>query len=351
MRKVVSLVAILIMAATLFIPTALALEQYEPLPADVIHDTDRLEIRKIYELAASINPADIPREDFERDGVRYTCTDILREVVIGDEVRTHTEAETIESASNDIDSVISLLPKEKDFFTDDGFFGVLYLDTSSIKSEVSGYGSRTRTKTITRSYPNLSDSDTQYIPKTVNDSGKTYTLEDVQWQTDNTYNVDDYEIGNRYTAVATYSGTATSSYVRGYTISANYTGDICRSGISIIRYTVIFTGTAVQATELEPPASPELETTLKSPEPESQSESDPESAQPVELTPDAKSEKPIEFDWLLVLLPLLGLMIGGSGVYFYLTKLKEQRNNETDNNYNYTNTYTDDNDSDPGTGR
>ena len=33
-----------------------------------------------------------------------------------------------------------------------------------------------------------------------------------------------YAIGDRYTAVATYTGTATSSYVTGYTVTADYTG-------------------------------------------------------------------------------------------------------------------------------
>ena len=40
------------------------------------------------------------------------------------------------------------------------------------------------------------------------ENGRTMTLQDVSWQTDNTGDLDGYAMGDRYTAVATYSGTA-----------------------------------------------------------------------------------------------------------------------------------------------
>ena len=336
MRKPIFVLAILCMAIFLLAPTALAVEHYELLPVDVIQYPDRLEIHKVYEMATSVDPANIPRSGFERSGVMYTCTDILREVVIGDETLMHIETETIESETNDIETVLSLLAPTKDAFTEDGFYGVLYLNTTSIKSEISGYGNRSRTVTISRSYPNLSDADTQYIPKTVTENNRTYTLDDIQWRTDNTYNIDDYEIGNRYTANATYSGSATSSYVKGYTVTADYVGEICRTGISIIRYTVIFTGT-----KPEPESEPEQPVEQEPP-------AEPEEALPVDSEPEPEPVKTSGFNWLFIILPLFGLAAGAGGAYLYLNKMKERRNDAQNNDYDFTDPYTDNNDGDSG---
>lgn len=81
------------------------------------------------------------------------------------------------------------------------------MDIETIKTEPAGYGSKSTPITASRSYPNLSDADTQYLPKTIEDGGRTLTLQDVQWQADNTHNADDYEIGDRFAAVCTYGGT------------------------------------------------------------------------------------------------------------------------------------------------
>ena len=105
--------------------------------------------------------------------------------------------------------------------------------------EVAGYGSSTKEVSATRSYPNLAGQDTQYIPKTIEEDGRTLTLQTVNWQTDNTANMDGYAVGDRFTAVATYTGTATSSYVKGYTVTADYTGTVSRIALNKVRYVAI----------------------------------------------------------------------------------------------------------------
>ena len=122
--------------------------------------------------------------------------------------------------------------------------------------EPSGYGSSTKEITTKRSYPNLAEQDTQYLPKTITENGKTLTLSDIQWQTDNTANLDGYAVADRYTAVATYSGSATSNYVKGYTVTADYTGTVSRIALNRVRYVAIFEGTPIQPTEpAETPAT------------------------------------------------------------------------------------------------
>ena len=115
--------------------------------------------------------------------------------------------------------------------------------------EPSGYGSSTKQLSVKRSYPNLAEQDTQYIPKSIEDGGRTLTLSDIQWQTDNTANMDGYAVGDRFTAVAVYIGSATSSYVKGYTVTADYTGTVSRIALNRVRYVAIFEGVPIQPAE------------------------------------------------------------------------------------------------------
>ena len=105
---------------------------------------------------------------------------------------------------------------------------------------MSGYGSSTREVSATRSYPNLANQDTANIPKTIEEDGRTLTLQAIDWRTDNTASTDGYALGDRFTAVATYIGTATSSYVKGYTVTADYTGTVNRIALNKTRYVAIF---------------------------------------------------------------------------------------------------------------
>ena len=136
--------------------------------------------------------------------------------------------------------------------------------------EVAGYGSSTREVSATRSYPNLASQDTANIPKTIEDNGRTLTLQNISWQTDNTASMDGYAMGDRFTAVATYTGSATSSYVTGYTVTADYTGTVSRIALNKTRYVAIFEGTPLE------PVVPEV-------------------------TPD--EAKPAQFNWAYVLAP------------------------------------------------
>ena len=68
--------------------------------------------------------------------------------------------------------------------------------------------------------------DLEYIPKTTTENRRTLNFSTVDWQTDNTENVDDDAIGNRFSAIVTYTGTASSRNVTGYTVTAQYRGDV-----------------------------------------------------------------------------------------------------------------------------
>ena len=71
----------------------------------------------------------------------------------------------------------------------------------------------------------------------------TLTLADVSWEEAATDPTDGYDIPIRYTAMASYSGTATSKYATGYTVTADYKGDVTRTSCDTVIYTAIFSST------------------------------------------------------------------------------------------------------------
>ena len=215
-------------------------------PTSIQCSEDKTELKKIYDLSPDADPAGIARSDFEKDGYHYTLVDLLRQELPENESRQHTEHVSIESAKKDMESVLALLPQEREFITDDGLTGTLTLKLDTVQVEPSGYGSSTKQLSVKRSYPNLAEQDTQYIPKSIEDNGRTLTLSDIQWQTDNTANMDGYAVADRYTAVATYTGSATSSYVKGYTVTADYSGTVSHIALDRVRYVAIFEGTPIQ---------------------------------------------------------------------------------------------------------
>jgi len=208
-------------------------------PAEVneIADGDSHRLEKVYLLSKTDDPANIPTEDFDREGWHYTLLEILRqdngEIVTKD----YAETVTLESESKDMDTIMPLLTAMIDVTTEDGYSGTLTLDTASIKVEAAGYSTSSYAVSATRSYPNLSDADTALIPKTIEDSGRTLTLADVQWE----------EAAGFYHAVASYTGTVTGRYATGYIVTADYSGEVSKTMNDETIYTAVFSGTPLDA--------------------------------------------------------------------------------------------------------
>ena len=169
-------------------------------PTAITQSEDGTELRKLYDLGPEDDPTGIPRSDFEQDGFHYTLTDLLRQELPEHDERQHTETVSLQSANKDMASILALLPQEKEFITEDGYTGTLTLQLDTVQVEVSGYGSSTREVSATRSYPNLANQDTANIPKTIQENGRTLTLQAIDWQTDNTATMDGYALGDRFTA-------------------------------------------------------------------------------------------------------------------------------------------------------
>ena len=297
MKRIITLCAMLALCMAFSLP-AFAADSEVCYPTVVTQSDDGTQLKRIYDLPPETDPAGISRSDFERDGFHYTLVELLRQELPAYEERAHTETVSLQSDKKDMESVLALLPQEREFITDDGLTGTLTLKLDTVRVEPSGYGSSTKRLTATRSYPNLIGQDTQFIPKTIEDGGRTLTLETIDWQTDNTANVDGYALGDRYTAVATYTGTATSSYVKGYTVTADYAGTVSHIALDRVRYVAIFEGTRLAEPEESEEVTKAADDTVPA---------------------DQENGAPAQFPWRYVLVPIGIVAVVGLGLGVALT--------------------------------
>ena len=187
-------------------------------------------INKVYQLSLSDNPSGIPTKDFVRNGRLYYLLDMTRKDEVGVDTKPHTETVTRPSDTSNMEEILQGLEAELEVTTEEGYTGVLRLDHTSVQVTTDGYATKTQPLSATRSYPNLSEADVSLVPKSIEDSGRTLTLADVQWQ----------EAGGFYNAAATYTGTASSKYATGYVVTANYVGEVTRVSTDVITYTAVF---------------------------------------------------------------------------------------------------------------
>lgn len=244
MKKIITILAGVLLIGT---TTAFAAEY----PSEVTYSKDDgiFEVRKTYEMQIGEEPSMQTKQSFEQDGYSFSLTDMLRQELPEQQTRDYTETVTVSSASKELTEILPLLEETRTVTTEDGFTGVLKLDTGTITVEPAGYKNSSWTVSATRTYPNLSSMDLEYIPKTTVENGRTLNFSAVEWRTDNTETVDDDVIGDRFSAVVTYTGTASSRNVTGYTVTAEYNGQVERVLLDKVQYVAVFHGTPVVTEE------------------------------------------------------------------------------------------------------
>jgi len=211
-------------------------------PAEVIaaEENGVPQLKKVYILKADDDPGKIDTADFERGGYTYTLLDLLKNDQTETDTKDHIEVLSLPSETKDMEKVLLLFAPTLEMTTEDGYTGTLALDHTSIAVEAAGYKTSSHTVSATRTYPNLSEADLSLVPKTTTENGRELTLADVSWESAATNTVDGYELATRYTAVATYTGTASSRYATGYTATASYTGELTKSTSDTVIYTAVF---------------------------------------------------------------------------------------------------------------
>ncbi len=197
---------------------------------------------KTYVLSPDADPQELIEEPFEQEGYLYTFADIVKEDNHVADATYHRETVTVETGTNELSRILEQLEPSVDY--DDGVYkGTLTLDHTSIRTEASGYETRSSTVTATKTIGPVDRNDMSYVPATTVKNGVTLSLSGVDWQIVGTDLVGDTLAPASYQAVATYSGKSYYKAATGYVTTADYVGEISRDGVESITYKVMYLGT------------------------------------------------------------------------------------------------------------
>ena len=204
---------------------------------------------KTYVLPPETDPQTLVEEPFEQEGYLYTFAEIVKEENLISDASYHRETMTVDTGTNDLSKILEQLKPSIDY--DDGVYkGTLALDHTSIRTEASGYETRSSTVTTTKTIGPVDRNDMSYVPATTTKNGVTLKLSNVDWQVIGTDLVGDTLAPASYQAVATYSGKSYHKVATGYVTSADYVGEVTRSDVESVTYKVTYLGTAAEGTSL-----------------------------------------------------------------------------------------------------
>ena len=217
---------------------------------------------KTYTLPPGGDPQALIEEPFQLEGYVYTFADIVKAENHVSDKDSHTETVTLETGTKELSDILAQLAPTMEY--DDGAYaGTLSLDHTSIRTEASGYTTRSRTISATKTIGPVDRNDMSYVPATTVKDGVTLSLSSVDWQITGTDVVGESLAPCSYQAVAKYSGKTYYQAATGYITTANYVGEISRDDVESVTYRVTYIGTEAEeaaAASDEPagqaPASP-----------------------------------------------------------------------------------------------
>ena len=116
------------------------------------------------------------------------------------------------------------------------------MDIHSISTAAAGTTQNTTTATQQRTFPHLSSPDNSFIPRSIEDSGTTFYLTNVDWQSVGSQVIDGLPSASSFTAHATYSAQVTQTRTTGYTTTAEFVGNVFRTTQGMTLFTAVFYG-------------------------------------------------------------------------------------------------------------
>ncbi|MCL1935737.1 MAG: hypothetical protein FWF57_05115 [Defluviitaleaceae bacterium] len=203
-------------------------------------------IVRIYELDEHENVNLIRREPFERDGFSYNLSEIIRNQNRHTTTRHQVEVREISTSNNNPNTIIENLPEYIEYTDADGYTGMLFIELATVNTRVAGTRTETSPSRQNRTFPNLSSQDMSLIPRTISQNGRTYNLENVNWETAGTSAIDNTTIGRTFTANVSYIRQTSRTVNTGYITTAQYSGVISRTSFGINSFTVIFDGERIE---------------------------------------------------------------------------------------------------------
>lgn len=199
------------------------------------------QVIKTYTIAPGVDPQTLIEEPFVLEGYLYTFADIVKADNHVEDSKNHTETVTVETTKKDLDVILEQLAPTLAY--DDGAYaGTLALDHTSLRTEASGYTQKSYTVKDTKTIGPLDRNDMSYIPATTVKDGTTLKLSNVEWQVIGTDLVGEVLAPSSYQAIASYSTKAWYNAATGYVTTAEYVGEVTKSGIESVTYTLTYLG-------------------------------------------------------------------------------------------------------------
>lgn len=218
---------------------------FEPVSTELVEINGVPTLTKTFELAPDVDPALLREEPFSQDGYwyRYQRMDKSDQEIIDE--KEAEETVTVDAPSGELADVIGQFPATRPY-SKDGYTGELLLDVQSITVEATGYSTVTDSHphTVTKTYE-LAYNDRSLVPESVQADGLTLPLTDLSWS--EASNVEDSDVPASWTATATYSKTTYTSreVADGYQATATYKGEVAKTGVGSVIYTVTYTGSKI----------------------------------------------------------------------------------------------------------
>ena len=194
---------------------------------------------KTFAVPEDTDPQTLVEGELIRRGITYEVTDILRRDLPGEiEKKTVSQSVTMDAETDKLEDILPLLKSAMEY-REEGFSGTLALDKSSVQTKAAGTSSYAYPLKEEKEFPNLDRNDLAYIPKTAEKNGVTLKLADVEW-TPIASGAENSEVPSLFSALATYTGTAWGSKADGYTVTADYTGEVSRVAEGQVLYSIVY---------------------------------------------------------------------------------------------------------------
>ncbi len=212
-------------------------------------------LTEVYQAGQEIDPESLIKDDFTKGEFIYSYDNITKEETESIEKKNVTQTVEMQSNTKDLSKNIDLFAATIEYTDEDGFTGTLNFDPKSVTTEVNGYRTKHSTVKDTKTYDGLPYNDPTLIPQSVEKNGHQLSVSDIQWQEETL--AENGSIPTSYKAVVTYSKSLSSSVASGYTVTAEYAGEVAKNDQSDIVYTITYTGLPVTEPEPEMPETPE----------------------------------------------------------------------------------------------
>ena len=218
---------------------------FEPINTELVEIDGVPTLTKTFELAPEVDPELLREEPFSQDGYWYRYQRMDKSDQKVTDKKEAEETVTVDAPSAELADVIDQFPATRPY-NKAGYTGDLLLDVQSIGVDATGYSTVTDSHphTVTKTYE-LAYNDRSLVPESVQEDGMTLPLTDLRWAEAGM--VEDSDVPSSWTATATYSKTTytTREVADGYQATAVYKGEVSKTGIGSVIYTVTYTGSKI----------------------------------------------------------------------------------------------------------